>query len=270
MNRLTCCAIAATISTLALIHQSVASADDDVMQVLSATYKVVNSSSTATAFIVDRKTESGESELILLTAAHVIEAMSGDKCKIVLRKRTDDGGYKRVESTIEIRERGHQLWVKHPKADVAAMRIQLPPDHEVKPLPFHRILDTSQCDNCEIQLGEEAWIFTYPNQLESSSSGFPVLRSGSVASFPLRATEKTRSFMVDYTASAGDSGGPVFVRRRDIKGKSQPYIVGLVHGQHRETVKSKTPNEERIVHRPMGLSIVVHAKFIRETVDLIE
>ncbi|NND99834.1 MAG: trypsin-like peptidase domain-containing protein [Pirellulaceae bacterium] len=255
---------------------SAASAADDVMRAVSATYKITNHDSTATAFLVSRQDSGDHSQLILVTAAHVIEKMSGDECRIVLRRRRLDGSYERREIPIAIRADDQPLWTRHEKADVAALKVQLPEDHEVIPFDYTRILDESQCDDCQLQMGDDVWVLGYPAQLESSRSGFPVLRRGSVASFPVTPTGRKRTFMVDYSTFGGDSGGPVFMRtdpnsiRSKSDGDSSPKLVGLIHGQHRETTKSTTPNEERTVHRPMGLAIVVHAKFIRETIDRVK
>lgn len=263
--------LSSLIVTMALscVLADVVEAADSITRMLSATFKITNPKSTATAFLIERESKDGDPELILVTAAHVFESMSGDGCKIVLRRQSDDGSYERQMTPIDIREKGDKLWVQHPKADVAAMRIQLPPGNEATPLPYDSILDTEDSDDRAIELGDEVYVFAFPNQLESSPSGFPVLRRGIVASFPLTITDKRKTFMVDYSTFAGDSGGPVFIRKQNSDGKSEPIVVGLIHGQHRETMKSKTPNEERIVHRPMGLAIVTHAKLIRETVDLV-
>lgn len=238
-------------------------AEDSIIQAVNATYKITNASSTATAFVISRQTE-GEEEVILVTAAHVLEKMKGEELRFVYRRRTDDGGYARREFPIKVRDKAKVLWRRHDKADVAAMRIDLPADHSVTPLPLSYILAADE----QLHLGEDVWVLGYPAKLESSRGGFPVLRHGTVASFPLIPSAKTRTFMVDYTTFGGDSGGPVF--RRETKKDSPPTIVGLIHGQHRETTKATTHIEERTVHRQMGLAIVVHGKFIRETIDLVK
>ena len=265
LNRRRICRLIAAF-TVALAWFSVSHASDDVMQALNATYKITNADSTATAFVISHVVQE-KRVMVLVTAAHVLEKMTGDECRFVYRRPRSDGTFARREFPIKIREDQRELWTRHAKADVAALRIELPDGHGVQPIVREQILDTSSCDDCGLQLGDAVWVLGYPAQLESSRSGFPVLRRGTVASFPLKESDKTRTFMVDYTTFRGDSGGPVFRRNLGKDESSGPTIVGLIHGQHRETTKSFTPNEERTVHRPMGLAIVVHAKFINETID---
>jgi hypothetical protein len=95
-----------------------------------------------------------------------------------------------------------------------------------------------------------------------------VLRRGTVASFPLTSVSRFKTFLIDYSSFGGDSGALVMVRHRGPGEETErPLIVGLVMAQHRETTKSVTPIEERIVHRSLGLGIIVHADLIRETIE---
>jgi hypothetical protein len=232
------------------------------MEVMAATFKITNRTSTATCFVITRK-----KELIVVTAAHVFEKMTGEECRIVLRDEQADGSFLRKEVPLKVREGKKVLWVKHPQADVAAMRLMLPVDQKLLPLDFDQIGDATSIKNGTLRLAREVWIPCYPAQLESSRAGFPVLRRGSVASFPLMRRDRSKTYMVDYSSFAGDSGAPVVVRHHDADGKTeQALIVGLVIAKHRETTKSVTLVEERIVHRSLGLGVIVHAEVIRQTI----
>jgi hypothetical protein len=250
---------------------SSANAADAVLDVMTATFKITNKSSTATCFVIARPSaaDARKKELVVVTAAHVFEQMSGNDCRIVLREKRADGSFARVEVTLKIRSGKKRLWSKHPQVDVAAIKITLPSDRRIAPLDLDRLADESAVKSGKLLSAKEVWIPCYPAQLEASSAGFPVLRRGSVASFPLTPTARFKTFLVDYTTFGGDSGAPVTIRDRTTPGSTteRPLIVGLVIGQHRETTKSITPIEERTTHRPMGLAIVVHAEFIRQTID---
>ncbi len=246
---------------------SVAGAADNILDVMGATFKISNKTSIATCFIVARPDASnaGQRELILVTAAHVFEKMSGDECRLVLREKKDDGTFTRHEVPLKIRAEEKPLWTKHPEVDVAAMKLVLPAGRQVAALDLGRIAAESTIQNGAFRTGDEVWILCYPSQLESSKAGFPILRRGTVASFPLGPIGHNKTFMADYSTCGGDSGGPVFVGNH----KQLPLLVGLVLGQHRQTVKTVSAIEERTVHRPLGLAIIVHADFIRQTIGLI-
>ena len=257
---------------------SVASANESVLDVVRATFKVVNKTSTATSFVVVRPAPSDKKqpgsdtrkpELFLVTGAHVFERMSGDTCRIVLRQQRGEGIFVRREVPIPIRSNNKPLWVRHPKMDVAALKLKLPADHGIAGLPIDQIVKEPTARDSVLRVADRVWIPCYPAQLEANKAGFPILRQGTVASFPLSPVDVNPTFLVDYNTFAGDSGAPVMASGREDSGaKQQPaMIVGIVVAQNRVTTKSVSPFEQRTVHRPLGVAIVIHAKFIRETID---
>jgi len=247
--------------------------------VMSATFKIANEGSTATCFIValPEDSRSGRKERVLVTAAHVLEQMSGEKCRLVLREKQASGGFARKEVPLKIRSGNQPLWVRHPEIDVAALPLKLADDRTVASLSFDRLASAAAIQSGRLRAADEVWIACYPAQLEANRAGFPILRRGSVASHPLAPLKRHRTYLVDYSTVGGDSGGPVVLGGRRIwhksdeersgEGANPRLIVGLVIGQHRQTTKSVSPHEERTVHRSLGLAIVVHAEFIRQTIE---
>jgi hypothetical protein len=65
----------------------------------------------------DDKNASG----VLVTAAHVLDGIAGDTATLLLRRRDKDGNYNPFDYNFKIRENGTALYVKHDKADVAAI-----------------------------------------------------------------------------------------------------------------------------------------------------
>ena len=249
-----------------------------ITTLVDATFKITNQASTATCFVVARQAVgTAKQELILVTAAHVFEKMSGDECRIVLRERADDGTFVRREVPLKIRSAEGPLWVRHPEVDVAALKLDLPEPADlhagaaIVALDFGQLWDGIDRDGVEFSISDEVWIPCYPAKLEGNSAGFPVLRRGSVASLPSLPDGGDKTFLVDYRAFGGDSGAPVLALRRtgrDLPAQL-PQVMGLVIGQHRETTTTTTPSEERTVHFPLGLGIVVRSEFIRQTIDRI-
>ena len=127
-------------------------------------------------------------ETILVTAAHVFERMAGDEAKLVLRKVQKDGGYARQELPLKVRAEGKPLWSKHPEADVAVLRVQLPEQLAVAPLPVACLATGSALDAGKLAPGDDVRIACYPIQLEANGAGFPIIRRGCVASTRARTT----------------------------------------------------------------------------------
>jgi hypothetical protein len=162
----------------------------------------------------------------------------------------------------------HPLWVKHPDADVAAIKFSLPSGVSCQPLSLDQFARAEDFAEGRIRLGSDAWIFCFPAQLEANDVGFPILRHGLIASLPLLPISANQTFLVDFNTFGGDSGAPVMFGER---GAIQPrvLIIGLVLGMHRQTDKVSMPFEERTVHHPLGLSILAPAGVIRQTVEAI-
>ncbi|HIA28539.1 MAG TPA: serine protease [Planctomycetes bacterium] len=243
-----------------------------ITALVDATFKITNQDSTATCFVVARPVaDSAKQELILVTAAHVLEKMSGNECRIVLREKSADGTFDRREVLLAIRSEGEALWVRHPQVDVAALKLELPVDTKIAALDLGHLWPGAAGEGVELKISDEVWIPCYPAQLEANSAGFPVLRRGSVASSPSLAGAGDRTFLVDYRTFGGDSGAPAMAVVRGGRGlpARRGLVIGLVVGQHRETTTTTTPTEERTVHVPLGLGIVVRSEFIRQTIDRI-
>lgn len=243
------------------------------MQAMHAAVKVANKSSTASGFLVACPVVSDppQQRVLLVTAAHVFEQMSGDTCRIVVRLPDENGHWQRSEQQLSIRSGDKPCWVRHPEADVGVLAVDLPEKAAAAALPCDCIADHSAITAGTIRTGQDVWIACYPVQLEANSSGFAVLRRGIIASYPLAPVETYKTFLVDYSTFGGDSGAVVVALVPAAANGSPPgaeglLVVGLVSGQHRQTEKVVLPSEERTTHHPLGLAIVVPAELIRQTI----
>ncbi len=243
---------------------------DPLSTLLAATFKITAKESSGTCFLIEPPPASGCSNgvVIVLTAAHALEQAPGTECRIVMREKRADGGFVRKDVPLTIRSGEQPLWVKHPEADVAAIRMSLPPGVSCQPLSLDQLARADDFAQGKIPMGSDTWIFCFPAKLEANEAGFPILRHGSIASLPLMPLSTNRTFLVDFNTFGGDSGAPVMLKDR---AAVQPrcLIIGLVLGMHRQTDKVSMPFEERTVHHPLGLSIVAHAEIIRQTVEAV-
>jgi hypothetical protein len=265
------CFVLVLLSALAASTPAYCAGPNPTARMIQATFKLVNPASTATCFLLGRPQPGAEkkSETILITAAHVFEQMTGEQATLVLRKPNKDGTYARHELNLKVRAKDRPLWTKHAKVDVAALRIQLPAGVAAAPLPLAALVDETAIKAGRFGPGDDVRIACYPVRFEISAAGFPVVRRGAVSGFPLAPVKAYNTFLVDYNNFVGDSGGPVFVIDEKEEDETNPLVIGVVLGQHLYDERTKLAFEERVLHHRLGLAIVVHAQFVRETLQLL-
>jgi hypothetical protein len=95
----------------------------------------------------------------------------------------------------------------------------------------------------------------------------PILRGGVLASHPLLPVKPHPAYLVDTSAWAGDSGGPVSHESLRSPGGG-PLVIGIVRGMRNitDTVK-ESRFVERKTHYPLGVSEVLHAVLARELIE---
>jgi Trypsin-like peptidase domain len=255
MNRIIIAAL------LGIISSAVASAGDFATEMVEATFKLFNADSTATCILVRR--EAPDQTLYLVTAAHVFDGVKGDRAIVVLRARTDDGSYQRRDHTITVRREGKALWVRHATEDIAALRLSEPPPVPVAALPLSAIAGEASLTAAGLHICSPLFVLTYPQRFEANDAGFAVARPGIIASHPFLPIQAHHTYLADFTTFGGDSGGPVFVAGT----RGHPLLIGVVLAQFRHDERVTMEYEERSIHHPLGLGSVLHAQFVRDTIE---
>ena len=176
---------------------------------MNATFKILGRSATGaacgTGFImgIPRPDDPTLGTYVAVTAAHVFEGIAGDKATLITRVRRDKT-LQRHEHPITIRSAtGRPFYVKHPTADVVAMFIHLPAEVELAPIPISFLATDTHFEQLEIHPGDEMLTPGYPYCLEGNDLGFPILRSGKVASFPLTPAASIQKYCSISRRSAG-------------------------------------------------------------------
>ena len=156
------------------------------------------------------------------------------------------------------------------------MYIAIPSDDIISLLGSGVLADDKMLTDYEIKPGDELRCLGYPLGVKSNGAGFPVLRSGRIASYPLLPTDKTKSFLLDLRAFKGNSGGPVFFveRYRLVPGKFGQYtnyhfIMGLVSQEVLFTEQSVGQYSQENRQTQLGLAIVIHASLIKKTIEML-
>ena len=253
-------------------------ADDFSTQVMSATFMVVNPKSNAAAFVLSRPKpgKSDQFESVLVTAAHVFEQAEGDEVTLQLRSKKGEGEYQKLPMKLAIRAHGKPLWSKHPTADVAAIRISPPKEADIAKLSVDLLADDAAYKKFEIHPGDRIMSCGYPHQVEANAAGFPLLRAGAIATYPLLPAKTVKSYFAELNTFEGDSGSPVFFdeTNRFFGGKVQPdhvqLIVGIIIAQEFFDEEVKMHYGTIKARQRLGLAVIVPAEFIRETVKMVQ
>lgn len=243
---------------------------------MRSTFKIQGVNSIGTAFILGKplKKEPDKAYYVLITATHVLENMKGEKATLFLRKKTKKS-FKKISWSITIRKQNKDIWVKHPEVDVSAMYIVLPKNIDLALLPINILGDDDIFDKFEIHPGDELFCLGFPFSAEANPAGFPILRSGKIASFPIIPAKETKCFLFDFEVFPGNSGGPVYFVQsgRTYRGGMHvgtiQFIAGLVSQEHIITEKIKSIYEEQVKKHPLALARVIHASFIKEVIELL-
>jgi hypothetical protein len=254
-----------------------AAQDDDLnTQLMRATVKIGHDKSTGTGFFLCRPDpgEPKRDQFLLVTANHVFEKMTpGDEATLYFRKKEAEGVYKKLPTKLAIRTGGKPRWTKHPSEDVAVLVVVPPEGADLAKLPPDLLATDEALKKYGVHPGDTLACLGFPHQVEANEAGFPVLRSGPVASFPLTPAKANKSFLVSTNTFEGDSGGPVYLAdpKRAVVGKDRPekaqLVLGLVTGQHFLDEEVKMVYGAMKVRHRLGLAIVVQASFIRDTID---
>ena len=220
-----------------------------------------------TGFLVSVPGPDGQPRTVLVTANHVFQKMPGPNARIGFRISNADGSWSYSPQPLKIRDgEGHELWTHHPSRDVAAISIKAPPEFAKAALPQGYLAADDTFAQYQVGAGDEMMALGFPRGLSANAAGFPILRSGRVASYPLAPAKVFPTFLLDFSVFPGNSGGPVFVSRNvaataasDSAAAPGPgFIAGLLTQQ-------VELNNERL-----EIGIVTHAKFIRETIGLLQ
>jgi hypothetical protein len=236
---------------------------DVAIDSLRATVRLHGGSRSSTAFAVAVPDDGGGSpRIVLVTAAHSFETIAAATCTAAFRARGGDG-FVRRDVQLTIRDGDRPRWARHPTADVAMIPVVPPADTDLEPFPLERLADGPAFDRGEVHVGQRAWIACYPAKTEANPTGWAVLRQGAIASHPLAPVAKVPTFFVDYAHFGGDSGAAVVVER-----EGRPLVSGVVVSMQRQTDTITSPFEDRKIHTPLGLAIVVPADRVVETIGL--
>lgn len=244
---------------------------------MRSTFKLTGEGSLGTAFIIGRPKETNTTyaAYVMVTAAHVLENMRGNRATLFLRRKNEN--YQKFPNIFEIRREDRPLWIRHPDeaVDVAVMYIGLPRDTDLLLLPTSMLANDEVLEKFEIHPGDELMCLGYPFGAEANEAGFPILRSGKIASYPLIPTRQTKTFLYGFKTFRGNSGGPIYFVQSGLtyadawRPGTIHFIAGLISEEYLITERVESLYETREERHPLDLAKVVHANFIKEIIDML-
>ncbi len=216
-----------------------------------------------TGFLISESAPDGSPRTVLVTANHVFQDMPGQVARIGYRVANPDGSWSYSPQPLRIRDdSGQALWTHHPSRDVAAIAITAPAEFAKAAIPENYLASDATFAKYQVEAGDELMALGFPRGLSANQAGFPILRSGRIASYPIAPAKVFPTFLLDFSVFPGNSGGPVFMheeaRRSPAEGSEPAQDVEFIAGLLTQQVEL---NKERL-----EIGIVTHAQFIRETI----
>jgi len=221
-----------------------------------STYLVATKKGLATGFVISRRSApgSGGAAPAMITAGHLLDSIGSGPLVIAVREPGKSGDTQLALVGVQTPRSGKPFYVRHPREDVGAFA------PGVSAAAASRVLPTFLAENSlggtghELHAGDDVSFLGFPDLLPGTSGGFPVLRSGKVASYPAAQPHAKGTFLINADVYPGDSGAPVFVCRHG----GRPELVGMV-------IERVGRNANSFSH----FAIAVDATSIRETLELL-
>ena len=271
-------------------------AADFPVELINATVQIEqdlgnNTKTVGTAFLVSAPTPDGRPRTVLVTTGHLFERMPKPEIRIGWRLGSSVGDWRYAPGPLTIRTpgpapleasasaspaatpmisatEGRPIWMRHPTQDLAVISIQAPPEFAKAAIPLSWLADERTFTRYGVSPGDEMMALGFPRGLSSNRAGFPILRWGRVASYPLSPVSNFPTFLLDFRVFDGNSGGPVFMADPDrgrgegaAAAKTGPgayFVAGVLIKQ----VESRGDRLE--------IGVVVHAKHVREAIAMLD
>lgn len=226
-----------------------------------------NQAIAGTVFLLGRviPNKEGMWKVVLVTANHVLAGIDGNYALVVLRHHESQGNWIRYPVRLTIRDGKTPLWTKNPDADVAVAYVTLPVTPFDQIIPIESLADDKTLTDYNMTPGTELNCLGYPYGKVANEIGFPFLRTGAIASYPLTPTSTYKTFLFDFRVFGGNSGGPVYFSQAPFRGNVSfgpraQFIVGLVTEQEYATEPEKDP---------LSIGVVIPAAVIKNTIEML-
>ena len=238
-------------------------------RVLNSTFRISGVGSTGTCFLIGKRVKNNSNDYfpVFVTAAHVLNEIKSDSATLFYRGKDSLNNYFQIPIIITIKNKGKALYFIHTSLDLAAFYIpNLKYDFNYLLIQGCLATDKSLVDN-NITIGDELFCLGYPYNLVYNEAGFPILRSGKIASYPLIPSSKYNTFLFDFAVFPGNSGGPVYListNRMYADGVHAGEELHQIMGLLTEQIQLTNTTEDFAINKSLQLGKVISANLIKE------
>jgi S1-C subfamily serine protease len=220
-----------------------------------STYAIATEKGLGTGVIVNRQDPGAARGIVpvLVTCKHVLAAAPRGPYFLVLRMPVHGANPEIVMLRIDVPPDSEHPYVAHPRHDIAAMEIRLPPDvARIISIPSF-ISESTLARQTAPHVGDQIFVLGFPKVFPGTEGAFPIFRNGTIASYSSGSQTDLEKYLIHTNVYSGDSGGPVFAAH----GRGTPALLGLV--------------SERIGPRAgeVPLAVAIDSSVIRETLALL-
>lgn len=224
-----------------------------------------------TGFLISAPGPDGQDRTLLVTAAHVFKKMPGAQAKIGYRVSNPTGGWSFAPQTVTIRASdGDELWTQHPDRDVAVMEVKAPEAFARAAIPLNWLASEDTFSQYQMGPGDEMFALGFPRGLSANKAGFPILRAGRVASYPLTPSADYPTFLLDFAVFPGNSGGPVFLAEGGRRRPGAQAVSTADAGEGGQFIAGVLTQQVELKSERMEIGIVTHAAYVREAIALMD
>jgi S1-C subfamily serine protease len=219
-----------------------------------STYAIATNKGLGTGVIVNREdaTAPGGIVPVLVTCTHVLAAAPRGPYFLILRMPVQGANPAIVMLRMDVQPNS-EPYVKHPRRDVAAMEIRLPPEvARIISTPSF-ISESTLARQAAPHVGDEIFVLGFPIVFPGTEGAFSVFRGGRIASYSAGSQTGLEKYLIHTNVYSGDSGGPVFAARS----RRAPELLGLVS----ERIGPKAGE--------VPLAVAIDSTVIRETMALL-
>ena len=107
------------------------------------------------------------------------------------------------------------------RGDIAVIEVRVPKEYAQKAIPLDWLADNAAME--AIGPGDEMMALGFPRGLSANGAGFPILRSGRVASYPIGPSAQFPTVLLDFAVFPGEQQPVAFARVL----VNQPRVVFL-------------------------------------------
>jgi hypothetical protein len=247
----------------------------EVMMQSTFLIKDEKSSVCGTGFVILKRQTNGLAN-VFITANHVLTNFTSENAVVLLRRNLGPDKWETIPYTNRIRQGTKPLYTKHPSLDIVAFYISLPVNCILRPMTEELLITEPSIRDAGLGPGTELLNTGFPFGITSGSENFGFLRSGRIASYPILPVKERPTFELAITAFEGNSGGPVFISNYRKPGTEAIFpsvhwggVVGILTTSKSLVQTVQSIDETTTRQTRLGFAGVIHAHFIKETIDLL-